>query len=340
MSRLSLRKAIIATVAIAGVIALLTWGYLEGRKEAAVEREREQPVAPPLRVSLTNGQVVVTLDKETRDRGGLELATPTVAKFHPRTRAYAAVVNLDALAQLQANIRKGQANLSTSKPEFDRLRVLHDANRMVSDKDLNSAEVAWRKDEADLRALEIEAQQGWGDTIAAWLMGGASTLEDLFAGRESLVRVSLPAGMALPASPDTAYVQVSDSATVPARFLSVARKSDPRLQSTDLLYLAQDPAAVLRPGMNITALLPSTVRRDGVILPYSAVVLTGGFAWVYVQQAPGQFARRQIPTDQAADGGWFVAGTFGPADTVVVRGAQLLLSEESRSQIQVGEGKQ
>ncbi len=98
MSRLPLRKVIIAITAVGGVMALLIWGFVEGRKEAALEREREQPVAPPLRVSLTDGQVVVTVDKETRERGGLELGALMAVTFHPRTRAYAAVVNLDPLA--------------------------------------------------------------------------------------------------------------------------------------------------------------------------------------------------------------------------------------------------
>ena len=49
------------------------------------------------------------------------------------------------------------------------------------------------------------------------------------------------------------------------------------------------------------------------------------------------FARREIATEAPApDGGYFVKGLPNPAE-VVVQGAQLLLSEEFRSQIRVGE---
>ncbi|PZR86100.1 MAG: multidrug transporter, partial [Hyphomicrobiales bacterium] len=45
---------------------LVTWGFVEGRSEAAREAERERPVKSPLRVSLDErGDPVVTLDAET-----------------------------------------------------------------------------------------------------------------------------------------------------------------------------------------------------------------------------------------------------------------------------------
>ena len=44
-----------------------------------------------------------------------------------------------------------------------------------------------------------------------------------------------------------------------------------------------------------------------------------------------------IATDIPAQGGWFVAGEFSAREKVVTKGAEQLLSEEFRSQIQVGE---
>jgi hypothetical protein len=46
------------------------------------------------------------------------------------------------------------------------------------------------------------------------------------------------------------------------------------------------------------------------------------------------FVRRPVDTSQELPGGgWFNAEGFGPAEEVVVRGAQLLLSEELKFQI-------
>ena len=70
-----------------------------------------------------------------------------------------------------------------------------------------------------------------------------------------------------------------------------------------------------------------------------AVIWWSGRAWVYERIKENTFSRREIPTDMPAemDAGFVVPASLFPHDPqVVVTGAQLLLSEEFRSQIQVG----
>ena len=74
-------------------------------------------------------------------------------------------------------------------------------------------------------------------------------------------------------------------------------------------------------------------------VPADAVVWWQGRAWVYVQIDPQRFARREIPADAPVPGGWFLSKGIDAGDRVVNRGAQQLLSEEFRSQIEVGEEK-
>jgi hypothetical protein len=54
-----------------------------------------------------------------------------------------------------------------------------------------------------------------------------------------------------------------------------------------------------------------------------------------VQIAPTQFERRQLVVTSPAARGWFVTTGFTAGDRIVVAGAQALLSEELKSQIQV-----
>lgn len=61
-------------------------------------------------------------------------------------------------------------------------------------------------------------------------------------------------------------------------------------------------------------------------IPESAVVWLDGKPWVYVEQAPGHFVRRELEASRIA-----------PNARVVITGAQMLLSQEFRAQIQVGE---
>ena len=62
-----------------------------------------------------------------------------------------------------------------------------------------------------------------------------------------------------------------------------------------------------------------------------------GKAWVYCQLSADRFARREIPATQPTDDGWFVPSGVKVGERVVASGAQLLLSEELKSQIQVGD---
>jgi hypothetical protein len=93
------------------------------------------------------------------------------------------------------------------------------------------------------------------------------------------------------------------------------------------------------PGMNVLAFLPSGTAIDGATVPAEAVIWWQDRAWIYRRIGPQTFARNQIATELPAPGGGYIVKDL-PADTEIVSsGAQLLLSEEFRAQIQVGEDR-
>jgi membrane fusion protein, multidrug efflux system len=79
----------------------------------------------------------------------------------------------------------------------------------------------------------------------------------------------------------------------------------------------------------------ATESGQGVIVPRSAIVRSAGQAWVYVRPKPEQFTRRVVSLDWPTGAGWFVTTGLSDKDTLVVVGAQLLLSEEQKSSIQM-----
>jgi hypothetical protein len=103
-------------------------------------------------------------------------------------------------------------------------------------------------------------------------------------------------------------------------------------------YVASAPTPGLLPGMNVLAYMPVGPQVAGVTVPAPSIVWWQGKAWVYVKKGPDHFVRHAVPTEHPVKDGWFVVNGFSAEDRLVVRGAQLLLSEEFRSQIQVGEG--
>ena len=73
------------------------------------------------------------------------------------------------------------------------------------------------------------------------------------------------------------------------------------------------------------------------MIPTSAVVWWEGKAWCFVEEKPNAFARREIPTNDPVNDGWFVSQGFTSGTRVVTEGTQALLSTETRPQMQMDE---
>ena len=87
-----------------------------------------------------------------------------------------------------------------------------------------------------------------------------------------------------------------------------------------------------KPEVNGTAGVCQTVT-----VPAAAVVWWQDRAWVYQRTEPDKFVRVEIATDLPAPGGGYIVAGMPHDVEIVTSGAQLLLSEEFRSQIQVDE---
>jgi len=129
-----------------------------------------------------------------------------------------------------------------------------------------------------------------------------------------------------------------ESLRVPARLVGPAPEADPVTRRPVYLYRAERSWPGATPGTAVVLLVPRAGRAAaGVLVPDSAVVQWEGLAWAYVRRAPGRYQRVRVSTDRPAPGGWITGAPLGPADTVVVRGAQELLSEEFRARVTVGD---
>ncbi|MDE3060421.1 MAG: hypothetical protein KGJ06_05370 [Pseudomonadota bacterium] len=71
-------------------------------------------------------------------------------------------------------------------------------------------------------------------------------------------------------------------------------------------------------------------------VPASALVWWGEKAWVYAETSPGKFLKTAVTIKKFEQGHYEVEGVSSPA-RIVTQGAQLLLSEEERGSIEVGE---
>jgi hypothetical protein len=342
---------------LGGVFALLalvfliwsTIGRLTPVRGQDKDDEEERPIQAPSHVSVQNGETVVTLDAATQGRLGLTLATLRALSTRQQLRTSAVILPVDDLGGLRgadvvarSKLVKARVNVDLSRKEQERLKSLYQDDQNTSLKALEAAQAAVSTDEADADTAERElalqesaAQQRWGKVVAGWIASGSPSLGRLLDQQDLLVQVSLPPAEASPV-PEAASVQMPSGAIQRATLVSSFPRLDPRIQGSSFLYLTAAHLG-LTPGMNLVALLSMGQLMRGVVVPEGAVVWWQGKPWVYEQTSPERFIRREVPTDAPVEEGWFVSKRFSAGDKIVLRGAQILFSEEFRSQIQAAE---
>lgn len=369
-----LPRHILAFVVVVGLAGLVVWGFIAGRGEATMEAQREQPVKAPVRVAYeSTGAPAITLDPNLQQHAGITVVVPQPAPYQQQLQAYGSVLDLqqftelsNTIANAKAQLAIAQAKLTASQAAFQRAQTLHKNEQNISTAQLQAADATYQSDQASLHAAQVQAQnaaasahQAWGPVLGQALVDSAPAAKRLIERKCMLIQVTLPPGVSLPQPPQTASIQTDTGHRASIEFVSPATRTDPKIQGVSFFYTA-DAASGALPGMNVIAFLPVGQPTAGVLVPASAIVWLQGRAWVYLRTKADTFTRREIATTLPTSGGGYVVRTASeasaPADDppepggnsgdavqslppgtpLVVSGAQALLSEEFRAQIQVG----
>jgi hypothetical protein len=336
-------------VALALMLAFILTRMIAPNRKATADRDEddeEEAIKTPSRVSIQNGQTILTLDTKTQILVGITVTPLEEVTSRQQVTAPAIVLSGQELVNArtnyvaaEANLEKARANTEVARQEYDRLKTLYQDQQNASQKDLQAAQGVLRSDQADAEAavqdLSLQAaaaRENWGRVVGEWLINHAPPLDRVLDQDDYLVQVTLPTAVGAVA-PSTISIEIGESTRIEARLISPFPRVDPRIQGPSLLYLTRERSG-LAPGVNLVARMPVGRSMRGVLIPQSAIVWWQGNAWVYRQNAPGRFVRRLVPTDTPLSNGFFVSAGFSTTDQIVVRGAQELLSEEFRSQIQ------
>ncbi len=338
------RKLLFTLVAV--FLLSITIARIYGWNADDDEEDKKAAVTVPSHVSVKNGQTVITLDAATQQRMGLATAVLVSAKARAEEMASATILPAQELLTLrntyvaaQSQLEKAQASISVSEQEYQRLKNLYEKNQDASQKSVQAAQGVFRTDVASLSAAQHDlalqkfaVQQNWGPAMAGWIADGSKELDQVLSQSLLLVQVTLPPEKAFDA-PQHILLSTEAGEFLEARYISPLPRTSPLIQGASLLYTTRFRPS-LAPGMNLVARLPQGSTRHGVIVPYSAVVWQQGQAWAYLQVSATMFTRKPVSTDTPLSNGYFITSEFKPGDRILIRGAQFLLSEEFRSQIQ------
>lgn len=342
-------KLTIMTILFSSLGAFAVSGFIPVQKAAATEPEGS--VKAGLSGSKPCEGRAVRLDKVAQEKGGI-LAAPLKTAFHtPVIRAYGVVLSSESLAELRnrhaqakAQIENARTRLGISQKEYERLKKLNADNRNVSDRELQAAEATYRTDKVNahtaqegLVVLKGLFQAQWGEIITGWLWSGDPAFDNLMQQLEVLVQITLPRDAYISPMPDAIEIRSLKDSRIKASFVSASPRTESRIQGLSYFYLASTASGMLPAGMTVTADVPAGSRMKGFFIPESAVVWLHGNPWVYVQQNEQNFVRCKVSTGEPLENGYFVTADYTSADHIVIKGAQLILSEEFRSRIEGGE---
>ncbi len=289
----------------------------------------------------------------------------TVGSVEPRLAPMDRLTLADRLSAARADLAASTASLAAARSAYERALKLNADGKNVSDRAVQEAEARLRGEEArakaaseTVRLLESSLAATSPAASSAPLVAarGGEVVEVMAQPGESVepgqavlrlaklstlvARVDVPAGQALSAPVSTARISVlgREEAPLQGQLVALAPSVDPNTQGQAFLFRVANAGGALRPGLSVTAYLrkPGEQRR-GAVVPASAIIRAAGKTWLYIQQRPDRFARCEVTTDYLPGGRVFVSGALDANAKVVTVGAQMLFSEEFKSQIQVGD---
>ncbi|MCI2810953.1 efflux RND transporter periplasmic adaptor subunit [Eoetvoesiella caeni] len=334
----------IALLLIASAVLATAGGGYIYYTMSATPTATSAPLAQAPRVHTLNGETVVLVSIDVQRASHMAVVPLTTSTLQPETTAYTTVIDLQPLFDLHNRIvaarssrQSARAQADASRAQYQRDYVLFHDNRNISQKSLQDARAVMLTDQAKQQAaeaaqnvLDATLRQQFGTALAnASAAPGSDLLQRLMGGRSEVLLVTLPAKDGVSA-PTQISVDSPDGRLIAAHKLSASPQSDPSIQGSPYFYAAD---SILPVGTRTTAHIPLKGKsRQGLLIPESAVIWYGGQQWAYVKTAADQFTRRYLPSAPAVDGGFVVTSGFRAGEEVVIRGAQLLLSEELRPQ--------
>jgi len=332
------RRRIAVVLLVAAVMVVARVGF----RSARADEEEEKPITSSAARVWRDaaGNVLITIQPAAQKEIGIatEILKPLVRPIE--IEAYGFILDPAPLSKLNSDLASAQAALDAAGAQYRRTIRLYSEQKNASLRDLQAAQASYLTDKSQVEALEQQLRDEWGAEIALMNLATRSKLvSSLVDRREAIARVTAPIGEPLDDAPNTTQVVVLGHEEQPLNSHAVynAPAVVPTIQGQTFLALLATTEFPVRPGTAVTARLPaSDTSERGVMVPRSAVVRYAGREWIYRELDGDRFVRHEIvPAELTADG-YFVTEELGPGTQVVIAGAQSLLSEELKAQIQMG----
>lgn len=335
------RRRIVTALGLLLVASLLVWGYRARRGELASEATGDAPIVSPRRLRAVRGPV--------GDEAGIVLDAAVQARLNIGTQALDAG-SVSAGVRLAGQLIADPSHITAIQAPIAGRLVAVGRWPVFGERVAGGTTIAQVSDARPMVAPRGGTVTKVGAQPGEIVQAGELLLE-LTDVTELIARVVWRADAPAVPPPVIRITPVSGSAGTPpavqANYLGPAADVDSVSKAPVYLYRTSGTWIGARPGVPIVAtLLDRAATLRGFVVPTDAVVQWEGLAWAYVRRGTDTFVRERVDTRHPVAGGWLIepAGPEGAvsqlrgSDMIVIRGAQLLLSEEFRARVVSGDG--
>lgn len=308
--------------------ALALCGVLLAGCQRSPSAEAAQP-AEPNKESASTEVEGLTLKPDEIERAGIRTSPAAAARHAPEASGYALVIARDAIAQAVADLSSAAAVARQSREALERSRGLAGTPGAMPVEAQEAAERQAAVDQAALTLARRRVSAAYGGN-APWQDDYASpALAALASGETKLARVTFPLGAL--------------GAAVPSRLRLAHLGAAPGAKSFEVDTMWRAPADASLPGRSFFGILrnsdvadgerllafaPVGPAQEGVVIPYTAVVISAGKYWCYIEEKPGQFVRTEVDPGAPTDDGYFVKESVAGGALIVTASAGELLARE------------
>jgi len=281
-----------------------------------------------------------------------------VGMIEPRLVPAERISFTNQLATARSELSASTTSVATARAAYERTKILNEDNKNVSDRALDDAKARLSAEEARLKAatdaiqlLENSLQaagpsankpltvERGGDVVEIMAQPGesiepGSPILRIARLDRLLARVDVPVGQHIPSAVSATRIFAVGYENTPVRAerIALSATADPKSQGESFLFRLAGTLFGLRPGLAVTARISVPgPKKQGVVIPLAAIVRLAGNSYVYVQTGADQFVRKEVPTDDPVENGYFTT-KFSVSARIVLQGAQMLLSEEFKAQ--------
>lgn len=287
----------------------------EGKDKAAPEEAAEEGL---------------TLKPEEIEKMGIVTTDAPAITSEPEVSGFAVVMAHETVATAVAEIRTALAAERQSRSALERSKRLAGTPGAMP---AETQETAERQAVADQAALELARQRlssTFGQSPPWKTADNSPQLLALASGKAKLIRVTFPLGSIDDTTPKSLRLGHLDNLQGAKNWQAQPvwrAPADSTVPGRSFFAILKDGEA--GEGDHLMAWAPVGAAEPGALVPASAILISAGKYWCYVEEKPGTFVRTEIDPSRPVPDGYFVKEGIAPGDKIVTAAAGQLLARES-----------